>query len=112
MNYDSRKELYKAAVAAFGKETEIVVAIEEYAELIKELTKYLRPDCNRSTSYLVLELADVEIMTEQLKELFKIKEEVLLDCKDQKLKRLSTRITNWNTHDRNRSLNKSLTDEE
>ena len=59
---------YKKLIQKFGVKNQIIVAIEELSELQKELCKYLRDKTNiRNISE---EMADVEIMLEQLKIIF------------------------------------------
>lgn len=61
--------LYTKLIQKYGKEMQIIVAIEELSELQKELTKYLR---GLQTDYINIaeEITDVEIMCEQLKFIF------------------------------------------
>ena len=53
------------ALEAFGKEHQLIICMEEMAELTKELTKHLRGRDN--IPQIAEEVADVEIMLEQLK---------------------------------------------
>lgn len=62
------KKIYRAALDTFGKAAQMFVAVEEMAELMKELSKNLRGADN--ILGIVDEIADVEIMLGQLKELF------------------------------------------
>ena len=62
------KNLYKQAVEAFGTPAQIIIAMEECSELIKELSKVLRGKCN--VDNVSEEIADVQIMLEQLKIIF------------------------------------------
>lgn len=79
----------KRAVDAYGKEHQLIICMEEMAELTKELTKNLRGRRNlQDTSE---EVADVEIMLEQVKVIFDLKEEVS-EAKEAKLLRLQKRI--------------------
>lgn len=52
-----------------GASTEVDVAIEEMSELTKELVKHRRG--KRNILHIAEEIADVEIMLEQLKMIFK-----------------------------------------
>jgi hypothetical protein len=61
-------------ISKFGCDSQIIVGIEELAELQKELTKQLRG--NGNINHIVSEIADVEIMIEQLKIIFNCKKEV------------------------------------
>ena len=79
----------KRAVDAYGKEHQLIICMEEMAELTKELTKNLRG--RRNLQDISEEVADVEIMLEQVKVIFDLKEEVFED-KEAKLLRLQKRI--------------------
>mgnify|MGYP006928563923 FL=1 len=61
-------QIYKQVVCTFGQNVQIIVAIEELSELSKELTKTIRNKMNPEG--LAEEMADVEIMLEQLKLMF------------------------------------------
>lgn len=79
----------KRAVEAYGKEHRLIICMEEMAELTKELTKNLRG--RRNLQDISEEVADVEIMLEQVKVIFDLKEEVS-EAKEAKLLRLQKRI--------------------
>lgn len=59
-----RRKIYDKALETYGKDNQIIVAIEELSELQKELTKYLRGKLDEN--HLIEEMADVYIMLEQL----------------------------------------------
>lgn len=82
-------EICRAALDTFGKSSQMQVAIEEMSELTKELCKNGRGQEN--TTHIAEEIADVEIMLQQMVMLF--------DCAGQvetfrrhKLERLAGRI--------------------
>lgn len=75
----------------YGKNSQILIAIEEMSELAKELCKYKRNFERRKE--IIEEIADCQIMLEQLIELFGIKREVS-DMIDYKLERQLMRIDN------------------
>lgn len=81
--------IYKAAINKWGNDHQITVAIEEMSELTKELCKYKRG--NQNITNMVKEIADVEIMVEQLKIIFDVYESVKEE-KEFKLERLRKRI--------------------
>lgn len=84
-----KEELYDEAIKKFGAPMQLVVCIEEMAELAKELTKAYRG--YRNNAHLAEEIADVEITVEQMKRYFKL--EIPVKCqKDKKLLRLEERI--------------------
>lgn len=85
------KEIYESLLHKFGDNNQIIVAIEELSELVKELCKYLRNARNEKN--LTEEMADVEIMLEQLKlildnesDVAKVKDEKILRTKERYLK--------------------------
>lgn len=86
----NRERVYEKAIEKYGKEMQFIVAIEELAELQKELAKSLRGigDKGRITE----EIADVEIMISQIKKILGIQEKYIENEKDFKLKRLSERL--------------------
>ena len=59
------------AVDAYGKEHQLIICMEEMAELTKELSKNLRGHSNLQE--IAEEVADVEIMLGQVKLLFDLK---------------------------------------
>lgn len=85
----NEKEIYKRALDVYGKEAQICMVFEEMAELQKELCKYLRE--SEIIGNITEEIADVEIMLEQMKLLFGIEKEVEKE-KKYKLKRLEERL--------------------
>ena len=64
----NKEKIYQMAISKWGKELQIIMGIEEMAELTKELVKSLRGKDNREN--IIEEIADVEIMIGQLKRLF------------------------------------------
>ena len=82
------QRIYRAALAAWGADAQTLMVFEEMAELQKELCKAARGRDNREQ--IAEEIADVEIMLEQMK--------VLHDCakavaayRKSKLRRLAIR---------------------
>ena len=67
-------EIYKRLREQNGDSAQLVVAIEELSELIKEITKCLRHKGN--IDHLAEEVADVEIMVEQVKLIFNVQDKV------------------------------------
>lgn len=87
----TKRDTYKFAVNTYDKVSRLMLAIEEMAELSKELSKNYRGEDN--VSAISEEMADVEIMLEQLKLIFSNRAEV--DCvKADKLFRLSENLLN------------------
>ena len=64
----NKTELYEEAISKWDKEFQILMVIEEMAELTQALIKYFRGKKPFENSYNIAEeMADVEIMLEQLK---------------------------------------------
>ena len=84
-----RKELYTKLLNLYG-DKQIIIAIEELSELQKELCKSLRNNYNYGN--IVEEIADVEIMLEQMKIYFEIKENEIEEMKEIKTKRTKERL--------------------
>lgn len=84
-----RKEFYKKILNNYG-DAQIIVAIEELSELQKELCKSLRKNYNYGN--IVEEIADVEIMLEQMKIYFEISEDEIEEMKEIKIKRTIQRL--------------------
>lgn len=67
-------ETCKSIANHYGRESQVLIAIEEMSELTKELCKYYRRyDCKKE---IIEEVADAQIMLEQIIELFGISNEV------------------------------------
>ena len=88
MDYDQRKEIYERLTEQNGRSNQIIKAIEEMSELIKELTKLLGKDTYTNNKNICDEIADAKIILEQLA-LFFDKDNTMIDTiMDFKLKRL------------------------
>ena len=90
MTKELMKMIHKSAIEEYGMDNQVIVTIEELSELQKELTKILRDE--GSISRLIEEMADVEIMLSQVKEMFKLKDEDLEKMKVRKTARLLDRL--------------------
>lgn len=72
--YEQRLDMYFETIMANGRDIQVVVAIEEMSDLIKELCKQQRWIGN--LEHITEELADATIMLEQLRLIFDINDEV------------------------------------
>jgi len=89
---EQKNDIYIEAINVFGKEKQMNMAIEEMAELIKEISKVIRYDSiEKPNSNIVEEIADVEIMLEQVKDIMSCHAAVY-SMKMKKLNRLSERL--------------------
>ena len=83
----SEKEIFNAAIRVFGRQAQEEVAIEECSELIQAIThKHRGREHN-----IAEEVADVEIMCEQLKIINNCASEVK-EIRQQKIKRLYNKV--------------------
>lgn len=85
-----RQEVYRQARDVFGAEAQLVVALEELSEAQKEICKFLRG--KGDLEHLAEEIADVQIMVEQVKMLCAIDEGAVQEQMDSKIARLRGRI--------------------
>lgn len=84
------KEVYEKVIVKFGNKMQEDMVIEELSELIKAILKYRRAHYDNYEKYTNLseEIADCEIMLEQLKIMHQCHDNVEM-IKQIKLKRLS-----------------------
>lgn len=82
-------DLYAVAVKKYGKLSQLIMCMEEMAELTKELSKSIRGADNSAA--IAEEMADVEIMLEQLRLIYRNRSEVDT-IKADKLRRLAYRL--------------------
>ena len=85
----TEQDIFRSAIDTYGEVMQITVAFEEMSELQKELCKYLRG--SGSQEKIAEEIADVEIMMEQMKMLFNC-EAAVLKVREKKVKRLKERM--------------------
>lgn len=78
------------AIKTYGEDLQKQVAIEEMAELTKEICKDFRGKGDRE--HIIEEMADVAIMFEQLRIMYNISESELATVTSNKLIRLEERL--------------------
>ncbi len=91
------KKLYIKAIIEWGEAAQVRMAIEECSELITVLAKQGRNRNGSTTDDVLGEMADVEIMLEQLKIIFDYESSILNTStfkqkKEAKLARLEKRL--------------------
>lgn len=93
----TKNEIYKVAIEKWGIPSQLEMMVEECAELIQALQKLKRVDASNeflidgATEHICEEIADVEILIEQMREIFTDKR---IDYhKEQKLFRLRKLIS-------------------
>lgn len=87
----SEKTIYQKALDKWGLKLQLIVAIEECSELIHSITRWLRCWDSYEDAYpscVAEEIADLELMMEQIKQSRTYLREEIKVYKDSKLKRL------------------------
>ena len=82
--------IFEKAIAVYGESLQKQVAIEEMAELTKEVCKDFRGKGNRE--HILEEIVDVSIMLEQLQIMYGISTSEMLRAVESKVKRLEERL--------------------
>lgn len=85
INYEERSKVYAQALNTFGANAQLVKAIEEMTEAIKEICRALLGENNRE--HLAEEVADATIMLEQIRQICGIND-LVCDYMDAKITRL------------------------
>lgn len=78
------------AIATYGADLQLTVAVEELSELIKEICKNKRGKDNRDQ--IIEEMADCYIMLEQLAIIFEIPNHAIKEVASNKIARLEQRL--------------------
>ena len=86
-------ELIQTIAKRYGKEKQVLQAVEEMAELQKELIKNINRNKDNKKE-IILEIADVEIMLMQLVDIYNIEPNKLIGAIEYKLLRQKERIEN------------------
>lgn len=84
-------DVLQQAIATYGKDMQLNVAIEEFSELTKEICKHKRGADN--TLRIIEEIADCYIMLKQLEMMFDINVVDLAKEIDRKIERLNRRLS-------------------
>ena len=86
-------DILEKAIKHYGAKNQMAQTIEELAELIVAINKYIRyPDNIESKQHVAEEIADTLIMIDQLKIILDIKDYEINCYRDYKLNRLNRRI--------------------
>jgi len=92
MNKQEKEKIYKQAWGRWGATSQLVVAMEECAELIQSLSKIIRNETTENLLSAAEEIADVEIMIEQMKLIYIPLDREVNEQKKLKLERLKNRL--------------------
>lgn len=90
-----KEKIYRKVIGKYGIEAQLDMVIEEMSELTKEICKIKRGKGKYMN--IVEEIADVEIMLDQLKMICQIRVNDLHDMKFQKLERLKE-VLEYDSH--------------
>lgn len=82
--------ILKQAIETYGADAQLNVAIEEFAELTKEICKHKRYGDN--TKEIIEEMADCYIMLEQMKMIFGLDNADITNAMERKIRRLERRL--------------------
>ena len=92
-------EILKKAIEHYGPQNQMMVAMEESAELAQAVSKYIRcakkwqfKEIIEARDHVIEEIADVLIMIEQLKIILDIQNHEINCFKDYKVNRLKRRM--------------------
>ena len=88
-----KEDIYHRALRVWGKEPQMLQVIEEMSELTKEILKNVNRKKD-NVAEIIEEAADVEIMLEQLKCCYDIKNKVD-EYKKQKVLLIEKRLDDW-----------------
>jgi NTP pyrophosphatase (non-canonical NTP hydrolase) len=92
---NSNKEIYRRAIDLWGERGQLEMAQEEATELALAVRKYIREPNMSRLDDLAGEVADVEIMVAQMKEMIPDLSHTVEEKKLFKLNRLEVRIENF-----------------
>lgn len=90
MEIEEMMTVFEKAIAVYGESLQKQVAIEEMAELTKEICKDFRGKGNRE--HILEEIVDVSIMLEQLQIMYGISTAEMFKVVGSKVKRLEERL--------------------
>ena len=85
----SNTEVYDCAIKHFGKDRQMIKAVEEAGEYIQAIAKYIDNPDNVNKNALLGEMADVMITFNQLKTMADISDVALFQMVDFKTRRLA-----------------------
>ena len=87
------KQIYKKAIERWGEELQVGMLSEEIGELLIAVNKYRREATQKNRDNVCEELADVQIMMEQIEVLFKLDSHRIHEWYEMKLKKLESFLT-------------------
>jgi NTP pyrophosphatase (non-canonical NTP hydrolase) len=85
------REILDRATCLWGADSQIMMMLEEMAELAKELLKNINRGLD-NIEEIAGEIADVSILLEQMKTIYKISDRKIGEIVDYKIQRLKVRL--------------------
>lgn len=76
MRTESEVEVFRKAIETYGEDSQMHMVLEEMSELAKEICKSFRFGKKGRRRKVAEEVADVEIMLEQIKMIYRIDDDV------------------------------------
>ena len=76
MRTRNEQEVFETAISRYGETSQLHMLLEEMSELAKEICKSMRYSKKQYKAKVAEEVADVEIMLEQIKIIFGIDDDV------------------------------------
>lgn len=98
MNHEQRKKIYSEAITIYGKTSQLEMAQEEATELALAVRKFVRQPNKLRVNNLIEEMADMEIMEEQIHLMFPTFRKRIDTIKNLKLQRLQREIEIAQSH--------------
>ncbi|MHA1382324.1 MAG: hypothetical protein ACTSR3_01060 [Candidatus Helarchaeota archaeon] len=89
--YVQRYNLYRKAWNKFGENAQLIMIMEESAELIQAVAKYMRYGEKNIKDNIIEEMADVGIMIEQFLQVYSLESE-FNKIRKKKIERLERRL--------------------
>ena len=80
----------RRAIDIYGHKMQTLVAMEELGELQHELSKFIRGSGDRD--HLLEEFADVHIVMHQVREMYNLRDEEIIEMVEKKMMRLEERL--------------------
>lgn len=83
--------IYEKLIEKYGKDKQVIQALEEMHELSKELIKNINRDKENRTD-IILEMADVDIMLMQLCLIYNVSEDEMLGAIEYKMEKVKKNL--------------------
>ena len=105
MKAENKRTIHRV-ISTFGERNQKMQALEELMELQSALFENIHRETDNREN-IVEEVADVEVMLAQIKEIFDIKQEEIEKVQDYKLRRLDHTIEKYLAKHQNENIDKT-----